>query len=303
MRTASFLKRGVAVLFTATVLAATGFAAGPGAAAAAEGALDRIARTGVLNAGTRTDAVPFAYTQPDGRLGGLSVDVLQEIRAAVERRLGRSVELRLHPVTPANRIELVQSAAVDIECGITTPTWERETAVDFTIPFFGNGTRIMALRGAARSLDDLRGKRIGVVRGSTTQGIVEAAVPGATLVEIADMATGVKMLERGEIDALSNLGAVLRAQLEGTALKSRVLLLPRNGALSYESIACMTPKNDSVWRDAVNRALSDMLEGIESYRGPFMKIHDRWLGPAGAVFYPLDRMLAQRLAASAVWLK
>jgi polar amino acid transport system substrate-binding protein len=272
-------------------------------AAQADGVLERIAATGVMNAGARTDAVPFGYRLPDGKLGGLSVDVLEEIRDAIEARLKRPVELRLHPVTPADRIEKVQSAAIDIECGITTPTWGREELVDFSIPFFGNGTRILALRGAVKTLDDLHGKRIGVIKGSTTFNIITTNVPGAKPVEVADMESGVAMLERGEVDGLSNLGIVLRAQVEDSTLKSRVLLLPRTGALSYEAIACILPKNDSAWRDAVNRAVADMLEGVDQYRGPFMKLHDRWLGPAGPVYYPLDRSVAQRLAASVVWLK
>lgn len=269
----------------------------------AETVLERIERAGALNAGTRADAIPFSFPQADGQLDGLSVDVLREIRAAVERRLNRPVELRLHAVTPANRIDKVRGGAVDLECGITTPTWDRETAVDFSIPFFGNGTRIMALRGTARSVDDFRGKRVGAVKGSTTAAIVAAAAPGAQVVDVADMAAGLAMLEKGELDGLSNLGIVLRAQVEGSPLKSRVLLLPRTGALSYESIACMLPSGDSEWRDLVNRAIADMLDGIDSYRGTFMRIHDRWLGPAGPVFYPLDHAAADRLAASVVWLK
>ena len=291
----SLLKRAAAGLVLAALLSPF--------PAAAETVLERIERAGALNAGTRADAIPFSFPQADGQLDGLSVDVLREIRAAVERRLNRPVALRLHAVTPANRIDKVRDGAVDLECGITTPTWDRETAVDFSIPFFGNGTRIMALRGTARSVDDFRGKRIGAVKGSTTTGILTTAAPGAQVIEVPDMAAGLAMLEKGELDGLSNLGIVLRAQVEGSPLKSRVLLLPRTGALSYEAIACMLPSGDSEWRDLVNRAIADMLDGIDSYRGTFMRIHDRWLGPAGPVFYPLDHAAADRLAASVVWLK
>lgn len=292
----SSLKRGVFGLIAAAALLTP-------AAAMAESALERIARTGALNAGTRADAIPFSFPQADGRLDGLSVDVLREIHAAAERRLGKPVELRLHAVTPANRIDKVRGGVVDLECGITTPTWDRETAVDFSVPFFGNGTRILALRGTARSPEDFRGKRIGAVKDSTTLAILATAAPGAHVVEIPDMAAGMAMLEKGELDGLSNLGIVLRAQVEGSPLKSRVMLLPRTGALSYESIACMLPTGDSEWRDLVNHAIADMLDGIDAYRGTFMRIHDRWLGPAGPVFYPLDHAVADRLAASLVWLK
>lgn len=273
------------------------------ATAHAEGVLERVARTGVLNAGTRADAMPFAYRMEDGQLDGLSVDLLRAIRDSLARQLGRPVELRLHAVTPSDRIEKVQSAAIDIECGITTPTWDREAQIDFSIPFFENGTRVLALRSTARDLNDLEGKRIGVVRGSTTAQIVKDEVPHAVLVEVANMEQGLAMLEHGQIDGLSNLGIVLRAQVEDSALKSKVLLLPRTGALSYESIACILPRDDSAWRDIVNRTLAELLDGLGEYRGAFMRIHDRWLGPGGPIYYPLDRTVAERLAASVIWLK
>lgn len=275
----------------------------PPGAARAEEALERIARTGILNAGTRTDAMPFGYRLKDGQLGGLSVDLLRALQDELARRLNRPIELRLQPVTSSNRIAMVEDASIDIECGITTPTWTRERTVDFSIPFFGNGTRIMALRAAIRTLEDLHGKRIGAVRGSTTLQIIADAVPGAALVEVSDMESGLAMLERGELDGLSNLGIVLRAQVEDSPLKSKVLLLPRTGALSYEAIACVVPKDDSAWRDLVNQTLAALLDGIEDYKGRFMDIHDRWLGPGGAVYYPLDHAVAQRLAASVIWLK
>src|SRR5262245_13580729 len=61
------------------------------AASAADGesALDRIARTGVLPAGTRDDAPPFAFRDAEGRIVGFSVDIIEEVRKALAKHLGR----------------------------------------------------------------------------------------------------------------------------------------------------------------------------------------------------------------------
>lgn len=269
----------------------------------AEHVLDRINNTGVFNAGTRTDALPFAYRDKKGQLVGFSVDLLREIHKRLEQRFGRTIEMKLVPTTASDRMEMVANAAIDIQCGIATPTWEREVLVDFSIPFFGNGTRIMTLRTTAMRLEDLRGKRIGVATGTTTAGILAEYVPDAVIVEVPNMDVGFALFERGEIDGLSNIGIVLRAKVEKSPLKSKVVLLPRTEALSYESMACILPQNDSEWRDFVNRAFVELFDGVDEFRGPYIEIHERWFGPRGVIYFPLDYAVAQRLAAAIIWLK
>jgi polar amino acid transport system substrate-binding protein len=271
------------------------------APASAESALERIARTGVLDAGTRFDSIPMAFRDEDGHLVGFSVDLLREITAALEQALGRGVTLNLVPVTSVDRVELVESGTLVIECGLTTPTWERERRVDFSLPFFENGTRILTFRQAARSLDDLAGKRIGVPRGATTGAIVRAGVPTAELVELTSMTEGVERLLRGEIDGLANIGVVLRAQIEDLRVKSEMVLLPRVGALAYESIACILPEDDSRWRDFVNGVIAGLLDGVIEYRGRYVDIYERWFGPDGRIYFPLDREIARRLANNLIW--
>lgn len=268
-----------------------------------EPVLDRIERTGVFNAGSRADAVPFGYRDKKGQLAGFSVDLLSEIHQRLEQRFGRTLKLQLREVTPANRMELVINGTIDIECGVTTPTWTREAQVDFSIPFFGNGTRIMTLESTATQLQDLKGKRIGVAAGATTAAILAEHVPEAITVEVPDMATGFKRFSQGELDGLANIGIVLRAMVEGSPLKSKVILLPRSGMFSYETMACILPQNDSAWRDFVNYTLAELLTGVDEYRGEFMEIYERWFGPRGVVYFPLDYATAQRLAASLIWLR
>lgn len=269
----------------------------------AEHVLDRIERTGIFNAGSRADAVPFGYRNKKGQLAGFSVDLLGEIHRRLEKRFGRPLKLQLHEVIPANRMELVMNGTINIECGVTTPTWTREAQVDFSIPFFGNGTRIMTLQSTATQLQDLKGKHIGVAAGATTAAILAEHVPEVITVEVPDMATGFERFRRGELDGLANIGIVLRAMVEGSPLKSKVILLPRSGIFSYETMACILPSNDSAWRDFVNHTLAELLAGVDEYRGAYMEIYERWFGPRGVVYFPLDYATAQRLAASIIWLR
>jgi polar amino acid transport system substrate-binding protein len=269
----------------------------------AETVLERIARTGNFQAGTRADSRPFGFRTGSGELAGFAVDLLNEIRGRLEVEQKRPVTLQLTEVTPANRLDLVAQHRIDIECGITTATWAREQTVDFSIPFFENGTRVLAPRSQFRSLDDLAGHRVGVVRSSTTADVVRQYLPSIELVDIGDMDEGFRLLTDGALDGLANIGIVLRSRLETSALKSRLVLLPRTGALAWESIGCILPQNDSSWRDLVNQVIADLLVGVTDYRGRWVDIYNRWFGPQGELYYPLDREVAQRLASGSFWLR
>lgn len=271
--------------------------------ALAEGVMERVARTGVLDAGTRSEAMPLAFRGADGDLQGLAVDILREIARRLEIELSQAVKLNLVAITPTNRIELIENRTIAIECGITTPTWEREKRVDFSIPFFENGTRVLAFRNAARSLSDIGSGRIGAISGSSTLGILRNTMPAATLVEIPDMQVGIQRLLSGDLDGLANLGIVLRAQIEGLEVKNQLLLLPRSGALDWESAVCILPQDDSRWRDFVNRVLFDLLDGVDQFRGAYFDMYERWLGPQGPIYYPLDEEVSRRLAGAVMWLR
>lgn len=268
-----------------------------------ETVLERIERTGVLRGAARGDAVPISFRDGSGALIGLSVDLMDTVRQRLERDLGRSIELQVVEVTSVSRFSLLIEGQIDIECGITTATWDREEIVDFSIPFFENATRILSRHTVARSLSDFEGRRVGVVSGGTTGPIVTRAIPGAEIVEFDTLDAAFIALERDEIQGVSNIGVVLRAFVEDLPLKAEAVLLPRTGGLSFEPIACMLPQGDPTWRFYVNRTIADMLEGITEFRGPYYSLYQTWFGPRGPVFHPLDRRIAERLAGYVMWMR
>lgn len=62
------------------------------AVAKAETVMEKVARTGVLAAGTSKDAIPFAYTNNQGQLVGYSVDMLNLIKEQLEKELGKNFD-------------------------------------------------------------------------------------------------------------------------------------------------------------------------------------------------------------------
>lgn len=269
--------------------------------AARAGVLDRVAESGVLTAGTRADAVPFAFTGPDGTPTGFSVDLLEQIRAAASARLGKPVELKLQTVTTKDRLERIASGELDIVCEITTPTWAREKTVDFSIPFFRDGTRILAFRDTLRTTPNPKDMLIGVAEGTTTATILEEALPGVRIKSYPTMDAAFAALGKGEVQGVANIGVVLLGLSRKFEPGRSVVLLPRAAPFGNETMACILPQNDSLWRDFVNHTIVGLEDGLADYRGRYMELHDKWFGRGGVMVYPLDRSTRDYLLQSDIW--
>jgi polar amino acid transport system substrate-binding protein len=269
--------------------------------AADSGVLAKIEAEGVMRAGTRASAPPFARTLASGEFEGFSVDLLEEIRADVEKRVGRSVTLELHEVTPSDRLERVAAGELDIVCGITTPTWDREALVDFSVPFFRDGTRILIYRERAAGGVDLGRTTIGVVEGTTTVTIVSDALPTANLRLYPTMTEAMAGLEAGEVDGVANIGITLLGLAARAEPRRSVVLLPRTYALAMETLACVLPQDDSPWRDVVNRVIVDIFSRVEDSNSRYDEIYERWFGRNSEIFYPLDRDNRAYLSTVSIW--
>ena len=269
--------------------------------AAADGVLAKVEAGGTIRAGTRASAPPFARKLADGGFEGFSVDLLELVRAATEEKVGRPVTLELHEVTPGDRLQRVAAGELDIVCGITTPTWDREVLVDFSVPFFRDGTRILIYREQAMGGVDLGRLDIGVVEGTTTVTIVSEELPAANLHLYPTMKDAMTALAAGEVKGVANIGITLLGLAAKAEPRRSVVLLPRTYALAMETLACVLPQDDSPWRDTVNRVIIDMFSGVEDSNSRYDEIYDRWFGRHSEIFYPLDRDNRTYLSTVSIW--
>src|SRR3972149_6213393 len=181
------------------------------AAAAAETTLEKIARTGTLTIGTRTGSPPFAYVNKQNEWVGFSIDLVEQIiTPAVSRRGGKPVKLEKKESTPAPRIPLLSSGAVDLIAGTMTDTRPRRDSVDFSLTFFATGAQLLVKKGSPiRGVKDIAGKRIGAQQGSTNERIIREKYPQAQLVVFPDQPAAFTALAQGKLDAYTNDGIQL----------------------------------------------------------------------------------------------
>jgi len=252
------------------------------APAVAETTLEKIARTGTLTIGTRTGSPPFAYVNKQNEWVGFSIDLVEQlILPAVSNKVGKPVKLEKKESTPATRIPLLSSGAVDLIAGTMTDTRPRRDSVDFSLTFFVTGAQFLVKKGSPiKGIQDIGGKRVGAQQGSTNARIIRERVANVQLREFPDQPSGFQALAQGQVDTYTNDGI----QLAGLKAKA-----PNPGEweivgdfYSYEPYGMAMRKGDSDFRAAVN---SGLMEGIDS--GKFFEIYEKWFGPKGDLPYPM----------------
>lgn len=281
-----------------------GAAAQPARAQVPSSRLAAIADRGVLRAGTRPDARPFAFRTDSGSFGGFSVDLLSAIHERLDRRLDPDIELSISGVSSTTRFERIENGELDIVCGLTTITWPRERRVDFTLPFFVDGTKLLTYREhGQRGLSGLRGRRVGVLKGATTQRIVRSALPSAELVRFPRMSAAMDALAAREVAAVSNIGILLEKLRKESPRAASLTVIPDTVGLNRETMGCILPENESALRDTINRILADMMSGLADLSGPYADVYFDWFGVDGVLFYPLTEKRRRILRGARVWLQ
>jgi polar amino acid transport system substrate-binding protein len=141
------------------------------------------------------------------RIEGFEIDLLREISRAL---FGRPDRIDFRALTTAERKSAVRDGTVDIVADAYTVTCYRATQVDFSSVYLEAGQRVLvASDSRARSLADLRRKRVCVTRTSTS--IAELKnYPGVIPYPVAQRTDCLVALQRGEADAITSDDAILR---------------------------------------------------------------------------------------------
>jgi ABC-type amino acid transport substrate-binding protein len=240
--------------------------------------LERIRDRHTIVFAYRDGAAPFSFKDRDGRVRGYSAELCTRIAAAIERQLRLpTLEVEWIAVDADTRIEAVASGRADAECGTTTMTLSRMERVDFSVPIFVDGGALaVPAKSNVQRLADLKGRRVAVIRGTTTERALHAALGvaevQATLVPVAKPEEGAAAVREGRADAY----AADRIVLTQLMLRSAEALTVLPDDFSFEPYAIVVRRDDPDFRLAVNRALVAMYK-----RGDIDSIFQRWLAPLG----------------------
>ena len=254
----------------------------PGAALMAQGTLERIKARGEFLIGYDPDSRPLSFIE-NGEPAGYSVDICRRIAAGVREHLQLpDMKVTYVPLTLDNRFDAVVDGKVDIECASTTMTLGRQERVDFTLmTFVTGGTILSRARDRIATLDKLAGKRVGVIRGTTSETALKAHLTekriDARVVNVADANEGLTKVQNGDIDAYASDQVVLIGDvMKALDAKADLNLSFADELFSYEPYALMVRRNDAEFRLVANRVIAQIFRS-----GQFAQIYQEWIGSSG----------------------
>jgi ABC-type amino acid transport substrate-binding protein len=210
---------------------------------------------------------------------GYSIDLCTHIASSIQKQLGINLKLNWVPVTTDNRLDMVASGKVDIECGTSTTSLSRQERVDFSLMTFVDGGGLLTKKDLTlRAVGDLADKRIAIIPGTTTESafnkFLKEEFVSVKLVPVKTHVEGLAAIEKGSADAFASDRGILIG-LAVTSKDPSRFALP-NILFSYEPYGFMVRRNDAGFRLAVNRALAGLYRS-----GDIVAVYDRWFGAFG----------------------
>ena len=247
------------------------------AAGAAEltGTLKKIKETGAITIGHRESSIPFAYLDGHQKPVGYAIDLCMKVVEAVKAELGMpDLEVRMQPVTSANRIPLMQNGTIDLECGSTTNSLQRQEQVAFGPTYFVvNITAAVKKDAGIRTLADLNGRTIATSSGTTSVPLLKHYERTAKIdvkeIYGRDHAESFLLLANDRAAAFVMDDILLAGQIANSRNPQDYVILAES--LRSEPYGMMLRKDDPQFKALVDRAVGAVMTS-----GEIRKIYAKW---------------------------
>lgn len=256
------------------LIAAVSLAA-PAGAQELTGTLKKIKDTGVIKLGHRDASIPFSYLDDKQQPVGYGVDVCMHVVNDIKKQLNLpNLKVEFVPVTSQTRIPILTGGNIDIECGSTTNSVERQKQVSFAPTYFMTGTKIIVKKSSGiKGYDDLKGKTVVFTQGTTNERAMKAYNDekklGINFIPAKDHAESFLAVETGRAVAFP-MDDILLYGLKANAKNPNdfEVLGP---FLSDDPYAPMMRKDDPAFKKVVDNSITALYKS-----GEINKIYHRW---------------------------
>jgi glutamate transport system substrate-binding protein len=169
----------------------------------------RLKEAGTVRVGTKFDQPLFGLKNLEGKPEGFDV----EIAKLIAGEMGIAADkIQWVETVSANREPFIQQDKVDYVVATYTINDKRKQVVDFAGPYYVAGQDIMVAKGnpeGIRGPDDLTGKKVCSVTGSTPAENIRTNYPEADLTEFDVYSKCAEALKNGQVEAVSTDNVIL----------------------------------------------------------------------------------------------
>ncbi|PXX65235.1 amino acid ABC transporter substrate-binding protein (PAAT family) [Nocardia tenerifensis] len=233
-------------------------------------AIDAIRARGRLVVGLDAGSNLFSFRDPiSGAIVGFDADIAREIARDL---LGSPDLIEYRTLGSADREQALQNHDVDIVAKTMTITCERRQRVTFSTVYLRSNQRVLAMKNSGiNGIADLAGKRVCIVRGTTSLERIRRSQPTASVLSVATWADCLVVMQQRQVDAASTDDSILiglAAQDPYTAVVG--------DSISVEPYGIGIPKGD----DDLVRFVNGTLDRIRN-DGTWERSYRQWLTVLG----------------------
>ena len=261
------------------VLALAALFAVPVLAQELTGTLKKIKDTGTMTIGHRESSIPFSYLDDKQQPVGYSLELCNKVVDAVKAELKLpNLKIAYQPVTSANRIPLLQNGTIDLECGSTTNSVDRQKQVAFGPTYFViNVSAAVKKTSGIKTFADLNGKTVASTSGTTAipllRGYEKAKGIDFREVQAKDHAEAMQLLSTDRAHAFIMDDILLAGQIANQKNPGDYMILSES--LRTEPYGMMLRREDPAFKALVDRAVSAVYKS-----GEINKIYAKWFTSA-----------------------
>lgn len=215
----------------------------PGQDTASTSTLQQVLQRGTLRVGDCLTFAPFGFYNKDGQPDGYDVDLAKELA----KEMG--VKLEVMNTTSANRIPNLQTDKVDVVFCNFTRNLERAKEIAFTTPYVVASEALLVKKTSGiKSIQDMSGRTIATVKGSTNGDEVRALNMQVKIQEYDSSEAAILAVKQGQADAMieDNNFLAYQATLDPDLTVTNEALVP----LEYNAFGVKA--GDQVWLNYLN---------------------------------------------------
>lgn len=242
---------------------------------------------GKLLFGSKCDYPPDGFLDEKGQPKGIEVDMGRQIAKWV---FGDESKIEIMCVTTANRVPSLVGGKIDLMIATMGITKERREVVDVSDAYAWGASELLVSKDSSiKSLADLKGKKLIVIKGAWQIPWFEKNMPGLEMIKLDTVNEAVQSLLQGRADAYGHDLNVIY----GIAAKNpKVRLVGDPYMIGFRGAAVR--KGETAWVGYINAALAKMRKDgitaalVEKYVEPELRqyhltAYDPDKAPANAV--------------------
>ena len=212
----------------------------------------RLKQAGRVRVGTKFDQPLFGLKNLQGKPEGFDAEIAKIIAGEMGIAPGN---IDWVETVSANREPFIQQGKVDYVVATYTINAKRKRVVDFAGPYYVAGQDIMVKKGnplGIKGPDDLAGKKVCSVSGSTPAENIRTHYPKAKLVEFDVYSKCAEALKNGQVDAVTTDNVILLGLLS----KDQQAFELVGKKFTQEPYGIGVKKGDTQFRNFINDVLT-----------------------------------------------